>query len=341
MTLDRKGTTKDDYTTVGLKGIIGISAMARISAALGFSNDSEIYLSNATSFIQDWQTKTVKSDHITMEFKDEESFALLYDLYADTLLGTNLVDQTVYETHESFCQSSLSSKKYPFGIPVSSYISETKSMWSMFTAATLKNNQTRDNLIHSMFARATFNQSSQRNFPLIYDSASGLSQPAEGANPQQGGMFALLALGASRAIDTKTTGSPTSGPSKSQTKAGKIVGIVIGSVGTLALIMTATFFFWRRKNLLAQKHLAVIPNVFQAEPLGDEEVERGERPRLSRSHFAKGTNHSSTSPSSSPEQPQLETTQLRNDLINLRREMEEMRAQGYYETMPPPQYIAD
>ncbi|THU85437.1 hypothetical protein K435DRAFT_685590 [Dendrothele bispora CBS 962.96] len=176
---------KNDYTTVALKGIIGIRAMAQISAALGYSNDSETYLaSHATSFIQDWQTKTVKSNHITMEFEDDESSALLYDLYADSLLGTNLVDQTIYGIHEHFCQTVLSSNDHPLGIPVSSYDPGTKSMWSMFAAATFNNNETRDNLIRTMFTRATFNQSNERNFPLLYDTGNFSVQSTVGATSQ-------------------------------------------------------------------------------------------------------------------------------------------------------------
>ncbi|THV01320.1 hypothetical protein K435DRAFT_963563 [Dendrothele bispora CBS 962.96] len=346
MTLDRKGTTKDDYTTVALKGIIGISAMAQISAALGFSNDSENYMSNASSLIQDWQTKTVKSNHITMEFKDEDSFALLYDLYADTLLGTNLVNQTVYETHESFCQDSLSSKKYPFGIPVSSYIPETKSMWSMFTAATLKNNQTRDNLIHSMFARATFNQSSGRNFPLIYDSANGLTQPVEGANPQQGGMFALLAFkGASQTVDPSSPETTTPGPNpKSRLGAGKIAGIVVGAlVGPLALIIIVTLLLKRRRNI--RKYHSTpdsVPSAFLAAPNAGVGLNM-ERPRLPRSLSSKMANSdiaSSASESNSAlnESQQSVTWQLRDELVTLRREMEAMRGYNGGEMEPPPGY---
>ncbi|THU86971.1 hypothetical protein K435DRAFT_682611, partial [Dendrothele bispora CBS 962.96] len=208
-------------TTVALKGIIGIGAMAQISAALGYSNDSEMYLasnkcngsrflalitdfcrsqSKATSFIHDqnWQTKTVKSDHITIEFEDEESSALLYDLYAERLLGTNVVNQTVivmYTKPMNFCQTVLFSNDHPLGIPISSYILETKSMWSMFAAATFNDNKTRDGLIKTIFTRATFNQSLERNFPLIYVTHNFSVQSVEGTNPQQGGMFALLALG--------------------------------------------------------------------------------------------------------------------------------------------------
>jgi len=53
LTLDRKGTEKDDFTTVALKGIIGISAMGQISAALGNVNESNTYLVNHASSIID------------------------------------------------------------------------------------------------------------------------------------------------------------------------------------------------------------------------------------------------------------------------------------------------
>jgi len=67
-------------------------------------------------------------------------------------------------------------------------------MWTMFAAATMKDNTTRNELVHSIFQRATFNQSMNRNFPLIYDTNDTSVQVTEGSNPQQGAMFALLAL---------------------------------------------------------------------------------------------------------------------------------------------------
>ncbi|THU85435.1 hypothetical protein K435DRAFT_685578, partial [Dendrothele bispora CBS 962.96] len=147
-TLDRVTITADDFTTVALKGIIGIGAMAQISAALGHTLITDFCRSQskAASLIKDWQTKTVKSDYITMEFEDDGSSALLYDLYADSLLGTNLVDQAVIH----FCQTALSSADHPLGIPVSSYDPVTKSMWSMFAAATLSDNKTRNDLINTI-----------------------------------------------------------------------------------------------------------------------------------------------------------------------------------------------
>ncbi|THU86969.1 hypothetical protein K435DRAFT_682613 [Dendrothele bispora CBS 962.96] len=86
----------------------------------------------------------------------------------------------------------LISNDHPLGIPISSYIPEKKSMWSMFAAATFNDNKTRDDLIKTIFARATFNQSNE-NFPLTYNTNDSV-QSSEGASPQQGGMFALLAL---------------------------------------------------------------------------------------------------------------------------------------------------
>ncbi|THV01316.1 hypothetical protein K435DRAFT_853870 [Dendrothele bispora CBS 962.96] len=312
-TLDHVPIIKNDSTTVALKGIIGIGAMAQISAALGYSNGSEMYLHSPRISVALSQRllplfrigkqKTVKSDHITI-FEDEGSFALLYGLYADRLLGTNLVNQTVYGTHEHFCQTVLSLNDHPLGIPISSYIPETKSMWSMFAAATFNDNKTRDDLIKTIFARATFNQSNE-NFPLTYNTNDSV-QSLEGASPQQGGMFALLALDVSKAIDTESLAT--------KSRAGKIVGIVIGTVCALVLSILAGFLLWRRNKRQSQKRTALIPNVFLTGPPGIE-----------------GT--------TSPGPPGSErATQMRDELNTLRRELEELRAERNYEMLPPPQY---
>jgi hypothetical protein len=40
---DLIGTTADDYSTLAIKGIIGIGAMSQISDAVGKPNDAELY----------------------------------------------------------------------------------------------------------------------------------------------------------------------------------------------------------------------------------------------------------------------------------------------------------
>ncbi|KAF5343348.1 hypothetical protein D9758_014189 [Tetrapyrgos nigripes] len=254
---DLIGTTTDDYSILAIKGIIGIGAMSQISAAVGKINDEEVYSSTATSLAQQWQDLAVASDHITLEYNNAQSFALLYDLYADLLLETGLVNNSVYDIQTRFCQDQLNNAiagGANFGIPLSSSShSQARSSWSMLTAATMSNNDTRNAMVHAVYNRASFNQSGNRNFPFIYDIKTG--GPAGGANAQQGAMFSLLALRKGmKGFSTPTNGTnsdPNGQPaesSKSKPNGGLIAGAVIGSLAGILLILALVALIRRRRQ---------------------------------------------------------------------------------------------
>ncbi|KAF5347869.1 hypothetical protein D9758_013834 [Tetrapyrgos nigripes] len=92
---DLIGFASDDNSIIAIKGIIGIGAMAQIANAVGKLNDASVYSEASSSLAQQWQEQAVKSDHISLNYNNPRSFALVYDLYADLLLGTGLVNNSV------------------------------------------------------------------------------------------------------------------------------------------------------------------------------------------------------------------------------------------------------
>jgi hypothetical protein len=52
----------------------------------------------ASSLVKQWQDLSFSSGHISSTFGQPDSWGLIYNLFADRLLATNLVDQTVWHT---------------------------------------------------------------------------------------------------------------------------------------------------------------------------------------------------------------------------------------------------
>ncbi|KAI0759823.1 hypothetical protein BD413DRAFT_495995 [Trametes elegans] len=171
-----------NLTNLAIKGIIGVKAMAEISRAVGNSSDAQNYDNQATTLFNAWQSLALSSDkqHILGTYGSQQSWALMYNLYADLLLGTNLVNQTSPSTHvmcqTAFYKTLLSSGTCSvpvFGLAIDSETDQMASAaWTLFTAAIVQDNSARDILINSVWARATSNVTAGV-FPSEYDPNTG------------------------------------------------------------------------------------------------------------------------------------------------------------------------
>ncbi|KAI3611422.1 glutaminase a, partial [Moniliophthora roreri] len=94
-TADGQDTTNS--TNLAVKGIIGIHAMADISNALGNGDDAQKYLDTATSYARQWKNLAWSSDHFSASYGVNSTWSLVYNLYADKLLGTGIVDKDMYD----------------------------------------------------------------------------------------------------------------------------------------------------------------------------------------------------------------------------------------------------
>ncbi|OCH88863.1 DUF1793-domain-containing protein [Obba rivulosa] len=90
-----------DSSNLAVKGIIGIQAMAEMSKAMGENDDETYFSQQVMTLIGEWESLALSSDqqHLLLDYGDESSWALVYNLYADRLLGTNLVNSSVCESH--------------------------------------------------------------------------------------------------------------------------------------------------------------------------------------------------------------------------------------------------
>lgn len=179
-----------NQTNLAIKGIIGIRAMAEIASLLGDTAKSDNYTSIAESYVTQWQTLAASDsgEHLTLSYGNSSSWGLSYNLYADKLLGLNLFPTSVYETQTAWYKTVTE----PFGVPLDTRHTYTKSDWEIWTSAFMTDNETRNILISAVKSWASDGRSSQ---PLgdWYETVNGNPEGFR-ARPVVGGHLAFLVL---------------------------------------------------------------------------------------------------------------------------------------------------
>jgi len=242
--VDADSESTANNTNLAVKGIIGIAAMGQISSALGNQGDSQHYAGLASSYSATWQSLALSSDHqsVLSNYGNQNSWAMEYNLYADLLLGTKVIPDSIYQTLATYYQGLVSSTiATQYGLPIdSSSLNVGNSAWTMFTAASTPNSNIRDSLISPIWTHASSNTSGTP-FPLTYKLDTGAAT-AGSSSPAQGAMFAPLAL----TLSSTTILVPSNG-SNHKSIVGAVVGGVVGGIAVIALILLGVFF-WHRKN---------------------------------------------------------------------------------------------
>lgn len=185
-------THHSNQTNLALKGMIGLKAMSQIAL---LTNNNDTYGTIADTYLTQWQdlaiTKSTSLPHTTLSYGDESSHGLLYNLYADKLLGLNFVPQSIYDMQSAF---------YPtvaldYGVPLDTRHTWTKSDWEMFVAAV--SSPSTKTMFISKLANWIGNTTTQLAMTDLFDAGHG-GWPDNGpqfkARPVMGGAAALLAL---------------------------------------------------------------------------------------------------------------------------------------------------
>lgn len=363
-----------NMTNLAIKGIIAIKAMSEISQAFSQANDSQQFASTAAAYANTWQSLAVTSangqfEHIAFSYGDTSSWALMYNLYADRLLQTGLIAESLYDAQATYYQDLITSNGAGrFGLPIDSTTTQGDSAWMAFAAATVSNTTIRNNMISMAWAHAASNLT-PGVFPTMYDVITG-DVTESYANPGQGAMFAPLALSVSNksiVFPPSTVGHVSN---KTHVNVGAIAGGVVGGVFALGLILVAILLWRRRTRVVSRRDKDYV--IENPEPLAfpyesapfvpSREAEpRGPTPPVMMSsklrEHLRGQQHQSTpsssaysitAPGSSREPPSTlgtgsdvaslspnEIIGLRTEVENLRRVMQELHADRLE---APPEY---
>ncbi|EPT03715.1 hypothetical protein FOMPIDRAFT_1022289 [Fomitopsis schrenkii] len=238
-----------NQTDLALKGIIGIKAMAEIAKLVGNSSASSNYASTASSYIEKWQTMATTPDgrHLMLQYGNSSSWGISYNLYADQLLGTNLVPRSVYDMQTQWYTSVLNS----YGVPLDTRNTYVLSNWEAWAAATMTTTTAQTQIINDLHKYLASGFSS---YPLSdwYDTATGKvtcngknCQPFR-ARPTVGGHLALLITAATNLTSSATTSatgasSPTTTTTTASQHSSAASAFPQGMLGALCLPALVTF----------------------------------------------------------------------------------------------------
>ncbi|KAJ7927321.1 hypothetical protein B0H13DRAFT_2556868 [Mycena leptocephala] len=253
------GQSHGNVTNLALKGIIALQAMSEISQIMGQTADAQKYHTFATSLVQSWVDLTSASGQLKWTY-DDESFGLMYNLLADKLLKLNIVPAS-QKVHfgQQLKQYLTGGAAPPFGFPLSSDSnSNTRSDWTLFSAASAPDPSTRDLLISMVHKRATSN-ASIGIFPTLYNVGTGQGLGAGVPNgygsPAQGAMFSVLALNVTNqtvVVPTPAAGAPSAGTSGSTSNpkknTGGIIGGIVAAIAVVLLLAGVMIYLCRRRR---------------------------------------------------------------------------------------------
>ncbi|KAL8281193.1 hypothetical protein RQP46_006551 [Phenoliferia psychrophenolica] len=161
-----------NYTSLALKGLCGIQAMAKMAALVGETADAANYSSIAKSYAKTIQQQGLSKDgsHWKVTYQsDDSSWISAYNLFPDQALGLDLYPSSLYTAMGKFYPT----VKQPYGVPLDSRGTTTKSDWALMTAAMhLNAPATRDAFVSGVL-KYQEGAMDFRPFPDRYDSLAG------------------------------------------------------------------------------------------------------------------------------------------------------------------------
>jgi hypothetical protein len=167
--------------------------MSAIANLTNHAADGANFSRIATSYITQWQDLGINAaaspPHTTLSYDNASSHGLLYNIYADSLIHTNLVPRSVYEMQSEFYPTIAEA----FGVPLDTRHGWAKNDWEMWSAA-VASESTRTEMV-ARLARWIGETSTNSPATDLYEAATGGYGPVPfAARPVVGGWFALLAL---------------------------------------------------------------------------------------------------------------------------------------------------
>ncbi|KAH8101093.1 DUF1793-domain-containing protein, partial [Cristinia sonorae] len=178
----------NNQVNLAIKGVVGIKAMSVIANLTGDSDRSSRYsaiAANYSTYIQQLSTSSDRQ-HLDLTYKDDNSWGLAYNLYADKLLGTNVFPDSVFSMETAWYNKQFDQ----FGVALDTRNKYTLSQWEIWTAAIVDSDAVRDNLISSVVKVASAGISN-KPFGDWYDTTNGTINGFT-ARPVVGGHFALV-----------------------------------------------------------------------------------------------------------------------------------------------------
>ncbi|KAH9175704.1 hypothetical protein EDB89DRAFT_2066274 [Lactarius sanguifluus] len=231
-------------TNLGIKGIIAIEAMSKMSSVVKQTADADKYSNTAARLYSRWKSLALASDqHLVATYGEAVLWTLGYNLFADAWLDTGVVESPVFEGQSSFIDSISGFSNFKFGLPVDSLSGDvTVAISSRIFIFEIIRATTYAQILFPVHNRASFNASAGA-FPLYYDSANGSTVLG---SPAQGAMYAPLALTAP--VVQIVVNATTTTSSKSTSHIGAVAGGTAGGVAALFVVIGTIALVRRRQR---------------------------------------------------------------------------------------------
>lgn len=175
-------------TNLALKAILGVEAFGQILGLLGQHDRAAQYHRRAADMAAGWQSRARGTQGYSLAFDRQDTFSLKYNLIWDRLLDSRLFSDEVART-EIACYLQ---KSGPYGTPLDTRASYTKSDWLLWCAALAPVGPDRDGMIAPV-ARYLRESESRVPFSDWYDTQTGRFLHFMGRSVQGGIYMPLLA----------------------------------------------------------------------------------------------------------------------------------------------------
>ena len=119
------------------KAIMALRSYAYLAEVLGHKADADRYLTRSKEMMENWIKMSGDGDHFSLTFDKKNTWSQKYNLVWDKVLDFHLFPESVFEKEISYYLT----KQQPYGLPLDSRKTYTKSDWIIWTAVMAKENE--------------------------------------------------------------------------------------------------------------------------------------------------------------------------------------------------------